>query len=296
MRVAVIGKSGQLARCLAETAPERAALVCMGRGDIDLADWSPAFDRLGQHRPHLVVNAAAYTAVDNAEADRDGAFALNARGPRLLAEWCAGEGASLIHVSTDYVFDGESPRPYVETDATAPLNVYGESKLTGERMIADVLPRHLIIRASWLYSPHGANFVKTMLKLAAVRDSLRIVSDQTGRPTSAIDLAAAIWDIAAIAVPAPQTSPIWGVYHYAGTGETSWADFAATIFASRGAGLQRAPGIEHIATADYPTPARRPHYSVLDTSKIESVFGVRPPPWQDSLANVLSRLKEEIRQ
>jgi dTDP-4-dehydrorhamnose reductase len=292
MRVAVIGKSGQLARCLAETAPEVFTLACLGRGELDLMTPSPDFSALAAHRPELVINAAAYTAVDKAETDRDAAFALNARGPALLADFCAGQQIPLIHISTDYVFDGKGARPYTETDETAPLNVYGESKLEGERAIANALPRHVIIRTSWLYSPFSANFVKTMLRLAGERDSVRIVSDQIGRPTSASELAGAIWAIAGrLTANAP-----WGVYQYADAGETNWADFAAAIFASPHAGLARRPHIERIASDDYPAPAKRPRYSVLDTSKIEAAFGVRPPSWRDSLDAVLARLAEEGRR
>jgi dTDP-4-dehydrorhamnose reductase len=292
MRVAVIGKRGQLARCLAETAPAGVELVCFGRDEFDLADPSADRSTLASHRPELVINAAAFTAVDAAETDRDAAFALNAHGPARLAEFCSQREIGLIHISTDYVFDGNQTRPYAETDSTAPLNVYGESKRRGEIAVAEVLARHIIIRTSWLYSAFGSNFVKTMLRLAGQRDSLRIVSDQIGRPTSATQLANVIWDIAGQLRAHWGTPPLWGTYHYADSAEMSWVDFAAAIFAMPEAELRRAPQIERIASSDYPTPAKRPPYSVLDTTKIESTFGTRPAFWGESLRAVLSRLKQ----
>jgi dTDP-4-dehydrorhamnose reductase len=294
MRVAVIGKHGQLAQCLAETAPADVELVCFERDEFDLAAPSADLSALALRRPELVINAAAFTAVDAAETDRDAAFALNAHGPARLAEFCAQREMGLIHISTDYVFDGNQTRPYVETDSTAPLNVYGESKLRGEVAVADTLTQHLIIRTSWLYSPFGSNFVKTMLRLAGERDSLRIVSDQIGRPTSAAQLAIVIWNIASQLRAHRDTRSLWGTYHYADRAEMSWADFAAAIFAMPEAELRRAPRIERIASSDYPTPAKRPSYSVLDTTKIESTFGIQPAFWGDSLRAVLSRLKQDM--
>jgi dTDP-4-dehydrorhamnose reductase len=293
MRVAVIGKHGQLARCLAETAPAHVELVCFGRDELDLADPSADHSTLASRRPELVVNAAAFTAVDAAETERDAAFALNAHGPARLAEFCAEREIGLIHISTDYVFDGSQTRPYVEADSTAPLNVYGESKLRGEVAVTDILARHIIIRTSWLYSAFGSNFVRTMLRLAGERDSLRIVSDQIGRPTSAAQLASVIWNIAGQLCAHGDTRSLWGTYHYADSAEMSWADFAAAIFAMSEAELRRAPQIERIASSDYATAAKRPPYSVLDTTKIESTFGIRPAFWRDSLRAVLSRLKQD---
>jgi dTDP-4-dehydrorhamnose reductase len=293
MRVVVIGKYGQLARCLAERAPAHVELVCFGRDELDLADPSADRSTLASRRPELVINAAAFTAVDAAETDRDAAFALNAHGPARLAEFCAQREIGLIHISTDYVFDGNQTRPYVEADSTAPLNVYGESKLSGEVAVADILARHIIIRTSWLYSAFGSNFVKTMLRLAGERDSLRIVSDQIGRPTSAAQLASVIWNIAGQLCAHGDTRSLWGTYHYADSAEMSWADFAAAIFAMPEAELRRAPQIERIASSDYAAPAKRPSYSVLDTTKIESTFGIRPAFWRDSLRAVLSRLKQD---
>jgi dTDP-4-dehydrorhamnose reductase len=294
MRVAVIGKHGQLARCLAETAPVDVELVCFGRDAFNLADPSADRSTLASHRPEMVINAAAFTAVDAAESDRDAAFALNAYGPARLAEFCAEREIGLIHISTDYVFDGNQTRPYVEADSTAPLNVYGESKLHGEVAVAVTLAQHIIIRTSWLYSAFGSNFVKTMLRLAGERDSLRTVSDQIGRPTSAAQLASVIWSIAGQLSARRDIRSLWGTYHYADSAKMSWADFAAAIFAMPEAELRRAPQIERIASSDYPTAAKRPAYSVLDTTKIGSTFGIRPAFWRDSLRDVLSRLKQDV--
>ena len=292
MRVVVIGQSGQLARCLAERVPDGAELSCLGRQAFDLAAPSPDFGVLQAQRPDLIVNAAAYTAVDKAESDRDAAFALNAHGPARLAAFTATQGIPLIHVSTDYVFDGAGSRPYEEEDATAPLNVYGESKLAGEQAILAAQPRCIILRTSWLFSAHGGNFVKTMLRLGQERRHLRIVSDQTGCPTSAHDLADCIWQVAARIAAPGNAFGAWGLYHYAGAGATSWADFAQAIFASREAGLAHIPEIERVATSDYPTPARRPLYSVLNCAKLAGHLDIHPRPWQAALGDVLGRLQE----
>jgi dTDP-4-dehydrorhamnose reductase len=295
MRVVVIGQSGQLARCLAERVPDGTDLSCLGRQVFDLAASSPDFGAVAALRPDVIINAAAYTAVDKAESDRDAAFALNAHGPARLAAFTAMQSIPLIHVSTDYVFDGTGSRAYREDDATAPLNVYGESKLAGEQAILAAQPRCIVLRTSWLFSVHDGNFVKTMLRLGQERRHLRIVADQTGCPTSAHDLADCIWQVAArIAAPAAAFAD-WGMYHYAGAGATNWADFARTIFASPHVGLTGVPEIERVATADYPTPARRPLYSVLACAKLAGHLGIHPRPWQAALDDVLDRLQERIR-
>jgi dTDP-4-dehydrorhamnose reductase len=293
MRAVIIGKSGQLARCLTETVPAGVEPICFNRDRFDLADPRSNMAILADARPDLLINAAAHTAVDKAETDPDAAFALNTAGPARLADFAADHGIPLIHVSTDYVFDGAGSRPYRENDPPAPINTYGHSKLDGERAIAERLPEHIILRTSWVFSPFGGNFVKTMLRLAREREELRIVGDQIGRPTSAHELARVIWRISRRIVGREMRSATWGVYHYADAGQTSWAGFAETIFASPDAGLAAPPRIQRIRTEDYPTPARRPRYSVLDTAKIEADFGVCPRSWPDSLRHVLARLTEE---
>ncbi|WP_088348312.1 MULTISPECIES: dTDP-4-dehydrorhamnose reductase [Rhodomicrobium] len=291
MRAIVIGQAGQLARSLADSVPAGVALECLGREAFDLASPAADFGALTERAPDIIINAAAYTAVDKAESDREAAFALNAVGPSRLAAHAAACGIPLIHVSTDYVFDGASPRPYVEDDGTAPINVYGESKLAGERAIFAAQPASVILRTSWLFSAHGTNFLKTMLRLARECDRLRIVADQTGCPTSAHDLADCIWRvadrIARVDGPAP-----WGTYHYAGAGTANWADFAEAIFASPEARLAHIPAIERVPSRDYPTPALRPRNSVLDCAKIERLFEIHPVAWEAAMTGVLARLHE----
>ncbi|HWY60326.1 MAG TPA: dTDP-4-dehydrorhamnose reductase [Rhizomicrobium sp.] len=238
----------------------------------------------------VVVNAAAYTAVDRAESEPALAQAINGDAVGRLAEACAYRGVPLIHVSTDYVYDGAKASPYVESDVANPLNVYGRTKLAGEDLIRSCLPAHVILRTSWVFSAHGSNFVKTMLRLGAERDELRIVDDQKGAPTSAADLARAIMTIAPILTALGDNSR-FGTFHFANLGETSWRQFAEEIFRQAPwAGIRAR--VVPIATADYPTPARRPANSRLNTTKIRDIFRVAPPPWQQSLAPVLADLRQ----
>lgn len=290
MRAVMIGKSGQLAKCLAEEVPKGAALTCLGRREFDLASPSPDLGALASLRPDIVINAAAYTAVDKAERDPETALAVNARGPGLLAKFAASLDIPLIHISTDYIFDGAASRPYVETDTPNPLNVYGRTKLDGERAVLQAQPECMILRTSWLFSAHGSNFVKTMLRFAKERDRLRIVDDQFGSPTSAHELAKCIWGLAARICDGTQRLSRWGIYHFAGAGAASWADFAAAIFASSQAPAPRSPIIERVRTQDYPTSAIRPRNSVLACEKIAKVLGVHPSPWPATLIDVLDRL------
>ena len=292
MRVVVIGKSGQLARCLVECAPAGAAIVCLGKRECDITSLSPDFGALVSYRPDIVINAAAYTAVDRAESDREAAFALNAHGPGRLAAFTAARGVPLIHVSTDYVFDGAGSRPYVETDSPAPLNIYGESKLEAEWAIARAQPQNIILRTSWLFSAYGNNFVKTMIHLARERDRLRIVADQFGCPTSAHELGTCIWEVVRRIDNAAGTFRSWGIYHYAGSGATNWADFADAIFASPQAKLANVPAIDRVSADEYPTPAIRPRYSVLDCTKIATLLDIHPRPWKAGLQDALIRMRE----
>jgi dTDP-4-dehydrorhamnose reductase len=243
----------------------------------------------GGRCPHIVVNTAAYTAVDAAETDRETAFAVNRDGPAALADACRAVGAALLHVSTDYVFDGMKSDPYREDDAIGPLSVYGASKAAGEAAVRDRLDRHVILRTAWVYSPTGRNFVKTMLRYGAERDTMTIVDDQRGSPTAAADLAAAA--IAVCAAIAEGRGDGFGTFHFCGGGATSWHGFAGEIFAGAAArGLRTPRSVEPIATASYPTPAPRPRNSVLDCGKIGRVYGVVAPPWQASLAACLDEL------
>jgi len=239
---------------------------------------------LDRVRPDMVVNAAAYTAVDRAEDDRDAAWRANAEAPGVIARWCAAAGVPMVHYSTDYVFDGQGTRPYREEDATAPLGAYGGSKLDGEQAIRAAGGRHLIFRTAWVYASHSANFLRTMLRVGAERDVLRVVADQVGTPTPA----ALIADVTAQALQHP--GGLSGTWHLTANGETSWHGFAEAIFAEAVAAgkLARAPKVEAITTAEYPTPAKRPAYSGLDVSKLEADFGIALPSWQDGLKRVIA--------
>jgi dTDP-4-dehydrorhamnose reductase len=241
---------------------------------------------LDRVRPDVVVNAAAYTAVDRAEDDRDAAWRANAEAPGVIARWCAAAGVPMVHYSTDYVFDGQGTRPYREEDATAPLGAYGGSKLDGEQAIRAAGGRHLIFRTAWVYASHSANFLRTMLRVGAERDVLRVVADQVGTPTPA----ALIADVTAQALQHP--GGLSGTWHLTANGETSWHGFAEAIFAEAVAAgkLARAPKVEAITTAEYPTPAKRPAYSGLDVSKLEADFGIALPSWQDGLKRVVAEL------
>lgn len=253
--------------------------------DFDMPQSLPALiDRIA---PDVVVNAAAYTAVDRAESDRDAAFRANAEAPQRIAEACAERDALLVHYSTDYVFDGNGARPYRPDDATAPLGVYGESKLAGEQAVQASAARHLIFRTAWVYAAHGRNFMRTMLRLAAERDELRVVADQVGTPTPA----ALIADVTAMTLARPFARS--GVWHLTAAGETTWHGFAEAILsAAHARGLiARMPRVVPIATAAYPTPAKRPGYSVLDTHGLRSEFAVDLPDWRQGLARTLDQIE-----
>lgn len=294
MRLLVIGRSGQLARALADAVPGGWTGTFHGRDELDLMRPGAAAQVIAAERPELVINAAAWTAVDLAETEHDLVFRLNAEAAGEIAEACAAAGAALIHISTDYVFDGTKSGPYTEDDPAGPANVYGASKLAGERAAIGVNPRTAVLRTAWVYAPWGRNFVRTMLRLAQTRPRLRIVADQRGTPTSALDLAAACLAIAPRLAGAGASDPVWGLYHYAGHGACSWAEFAAELFALAHAesGLP-VPEIERIATADYPTPARRPANSVLDCTRFETTFGLRTVPWREALARVVAMTGKE---
>lgn len=290
LRIAVAGRSGQVARALARAADARGVpAVTRGRPDLDLASVDSVLAFFRDAQPTLVVNAAAYTAVDKAESEPDEALKANAGAPALLATLCHHFNLPLIHLSTDYVFDGTKRTPYVETDVINPLGVYGASKAAGEAAIRAACSRHIILRTAWVYSADGSNFVKTMLRLGAERDVVRVVADQQGTPTFADDIATAILDLAGrIATDAADS--VWGTYHITGSGETTWHGFAAEIFHIAAARGSRVPLLEAITTADYPTPAQRPAYSVLDTARLAETFGIRLPPWQESLQHCLDQI------
>lgn len=292
MKLLLLGGNGQVGRELRRTLPSLGELVVATRDGVG-ADAVADFDAPGslaalveRFAPDVVVNAAAHTAVDAAETEREAAFRVNAEAPAAIAEACAARDALLLHYSTDYVFDGSGARPYREEDATAPLGVYGQSKLAGEQAIRASGARHAILRTAWVYAAHGGNFLLTMLRLAGERDELRVVADQAGAPTPAKWIAQATAAILRRGIPAP------GTWHLTAGGETSWHGFAEAIVEDAHALglLARQPRVVGIATADYPTPARRPAYSVLDTARLQADFGIVPPPWREGLRATLVEL------
>ena len=287
--VLVTGGSGQVGGALVALPPEAGfRFVALGRDELDLLK-PKSFAQVLASRPWAtIINAAAYTAVDKAETDVEAAWRINALAPACLARQAALAGIPLVHVSTDYVFSGASARPYVEDDPVAPLGVYGASKEAGEQGVRTGGGRAVIVRTSWVVSPWRANFLKTMLRLGAERDVLRVVADQQGAPTSAADLASALATIARALVNDPSAPT--GTFHFSNAGATTWADFAAEIFvlsAARGGPSAR---VEPITTTDYPTPARRPAYSLLSTRRIEALYGVSPRPWQAAISDIIDEL------
>ncbi len=284
----VFGANGQVAQEIGRIAAGLGFTATLaGRDRVDLLsqDGSAVLDAL---RPRAVINAAAYTAVDRAEQEPAAAYRLNGEVPGLLAQACRDRGLAFVHISTDYVFDGSKDGAYVETDPRAPLGVYGASKAKGEEAIAAVGGDYAIVRTAWVYSAFGANFVKTMLRLAATRDELGVVGDQQGCPTWAQDVAKATLLLSQRLVkgdPAAQ-----GLFHAAGEGDASWADFAAAIFAGSAARGGPTARVNPITTADYPTPARRPANSRLDCERLQQVLDWRPAPWRDSLSICLDEL------
>jgi dTDP-4-dehydrorhamnose reductase len=288
-KILVIGRNGQLALALAERGARRGLeIVSAGRPELDLLDPAKVEKAVADSRADIVVNAAAYTAVDRAESEPEEAEALNARVPALLAAAAAKTGSRLIHVSTDYVFDGEKEAPYREEDPTAPVGIYGRTKLAGEEAVRSAGGEHGIVRTSWVYSPFGSNFVKTMLSAASARPQLRVVGDQIGNPTSALDLADGILAIVE-AWRGPERGA-GGTWHLAGTGSTSWAGFAREIFRISGALGGPWAEVISIETAEWPTPARRPANSRLDSGRFAAMFGYAAPEWPDSLASCVTRL------
>lgn len=290
MKILVTGKHGQLARSLAEVtaAMPEIELMTAGRPALDLSDPASIQRELLVARPDIVVSAAAYTAVDRAEDEQDVAYAVNVIGAAAVAESAAALRIPVIHISTDYVFSGDAGRPYSEDDETEPKTVYGYTKLRGEQAVASANPRHIILRTSWVYSPFGTNFVKTMLRLAGERPSISVVSDQWGNPTSALDLADAILRVATH--PAGERP---GTYHVAGSGDTNWADFARAILASSKAAGGPYAEVHDITSAEYATTARRPLSSRLCCEKFERTFGWRAPPWRESTAVVVRRVLQQ---
>ena len=280
MKLLVFGHTGQVARELARAAPEA---VFLGRDQADLSDPAACAAAIRAYRPDAVINAAAWTAVDRAETEEVAATVVSGHAPGAMARACADLGAPLVQISTDYVFDGAGTLPFRPSDPTAPLGAYGRSKLAGERAVQASGARHVILRTSWVFSAHGANFVKTMLRLGADRPALRVVADQIGGPTPADAIAAACLTLAR----GLRDGAAGGTHHFAGAPHTSWACFARETFAQ--AGL--ATTVEDIPTTDYPTPAQRPLNSRLDCTALAAEFGITQPDWRAALARVIAELK-----
>ncbi len=299
-RIALIGQTGQIAQALASHLPALGhEVIALGRPQLDLSRPETVMPALGARRPDIILNPAAWTAVDKAESEPEAAFAINRDGAGSVAEAAEALGAALIHISTDYVFDGAKPAPYTEDDPTAPLGVYGASKLAGEEAVRAACTRHIILRTSWVCSATGSNFVKTMLRLARERQGepdarLRVVADQIGAPTFADDIAAAIGKL--LPRLGPQAPPPhFGLFHMTSAGETSWHGFAETIM--EGAAARGAPAlpVTPITTAEYPTPARRPANSRLDCSKLARIHGILLPHWREGLEQCLDELIGPVR-
>jgi dTDP-4-dehydrorhamnose reductase len=291
VRIVVTGREGQVVRSLIERAPGRGfEAVPIGRPEFDLAGPPDSIESaIAAARPEVVVSAAAYTQVDKAESEPDLAFAINEGGARAIARAARNLGVPLIHLSTDYVFDGAKASPYVEDDATGPTGVYGASKLAGEQAVLAEHDNSAILRTAWVYSPFGTNFAKTMLRLAGDRDEVSVVADQRGNPTSALDITDAIFMVGANLVGGGDPAQR-GIFHMTAGGEASWAEFAEAVFAASAEVGGPTARVKPIASAEYPTAARRPANSRLDSEKLARRHGVRLPQWQVSVKTVVKRL------
>lgn len=287
MKVLVTGSNGQVGYCLVQQLRQQNAdFLALNRDQLDITQRQAVWQTVSDYRPDVIINAAAHTAVDKAESEAEQAFAINRDGAAYLAEAAQQIGAAMLHISTDYVFDGQATQPYTETDATAPQGVYGQSKLAGEQAVLAACSRSIILRTAWVFGEHGHNFVKTMLRLGRERDSLGIVSDQHGAPTYAGDIAAALLHIAHHITQGKPTE--YGIYHFSGKPYVSWYQFAEAIFqqAQQQGILANTPQLLAIATPDYPTPAKRPANSCLQLDKIQQAFGISPSDWQQALTQL----------
>jgi dTDP-4-dehydrorhamnose reductase len=293
MRIAITGQAGQIVLAMLERAPANASVITLGRPALDLNKLETILPAISAARPDLVVNAAAYTAVDLAESERDVAMRVNGKAAGIVAQAAACLGAPVIQLSTDYVFDGTLDRPYCEEDAVGPISVYGESKLAGERAVAAATADHAVLRTAWVYSPFAKNFVRTMLRLAETRDEIGVVADQLGCPTNALEIADAVFAVAQNLLARPKEFSLRGVFHMSAQGEAVWADVAEAIFEECRAAGGKSVAVRRIATSDYPTQARRPANSRLDCSKLEEIHGVSLAQWRDSLGACVKRLLKE---
>ncbi|MCF8070278.1 MAG: dTDP-4-dehydrorhamnose reductase [Desulfobacterales bacterium] len=290
MKILVTGANGQLGKELSSRhISEGFEIIDLDRSHLDITNKYQVQRQISSYSPDIVVNTAAYTKVDLAETDQDQAFLINREGPENLAVICHLQDIPLIHISTDYVFDGTDTTPYKETAPVCPVSIYGKSKAAGEQKIQNILDKHVIIRTSWLYSATGQNFVNTMIRMGREKDTLNVVADQFGSPTSVTDLAEAILKIA-VFINGKSLVP-WGIYHYTSTGVTTWHEFAETIFYFSRHYDDRINVIARpVLTKEYPTPAVRPKYSVLDCSLVSKNFGIILKPWQESLKSIIDQI------
>ncbi len=292
MRIAVTGRGGQLASAMLEKAAAMpdVKLMAFVRTAVDLGHPESILPAVRSVNPDIIVNAAAYTAVDLAESEADVAMAVNGAGAGAIAAAARVLGIPVVQISTDYVFDGTSPVPYRETDAVNPVSAYGRSKLEGERAVAGANPDHAILRTAWIYAAEGKNFLGTMMRLAETRPEIGVVADQYGTPGYAPDLASAVLSVCRNLLANRQRDDMRGIFHMAGAGEATWADFAQAIFAGSAARGGPSAAVKRITTADYPTPARRPANSRLDCSKLLAIHGIALPEWHGSLGLCLDRV------
>lgn len=282
----ITGANGQVGYCLTQQLQGKHEILAVDRDELDITDERAVNKAIEDFRPNVIINAAAYTAVDRAENEVELSESINIKGPKYLAEAAKSVGAAILHISTDYVFDGQGEGKYKETDITAPQGVYGRTKLEGEQAVAQANDKFIVLRTAWVFGEHGNNFVKTMLRLAKTRDTLGVVADQIGGPTYADDIAAALIDISERIIDGQNVE--YGIYHFTGEPYVSWCDFAKAIFTEAVSQniLEKAPYVNAITTADYPTPAKRPANSCLDLTKIQRVFGIQPSNWQKALKNI----------
>ena len=282
----ITGAHGQVGYCLTQQLQGKHEILAVDRDELDITDERAVKKAIEDFRPHVIINAAAHTAVDRAETEVVLSEAINVKGPKYLAKAAKSVGAAILHISTDYVFDGQGEGKYKETDITAPQGVYGRTKLEGEQAVAQANDKFIVLRTAWVCGEHGNNFVKTMLRLAKTRDTLGVVADQIGGPTYAGDIATALIDISERIIDDQNVE--YGIYHFTGEPYVSWCDFAKAIFTEAVSQniLEKTPHVNAITTADYPTPAKRPANSCLDLTKIQRVFGIQPSNWQKALKNI----------
>ena len=291
MKILITGAQGQVGKELVSIAEQHYDVIAAGRDELDITQAKSVAEYIKSSQPDIVINAAAYTAVDKAEEDQERAYAINRDGAKNLATACAQHNIPLLHISTDYVFDGSKIDAYSETDNVTPLGIYGESKWQGEEAIRKLLSQHVILRVAWVFGAHGNNFVKTMLRLAKDRDELNVVADQFGGPSPAKSIAKTLIHLVDIYQKYKKLQ--WGTYHYCGTEKTNWCDFAREIFkqANEKGLMNKKIRVSSITTAEYPTLAKRPQNSMLNCTKIKNTFGIDMPDWHAGLNEVLTELQ-----